>query len=218
MIQVQDTTTFLAWGFESSRVYCQGIKKSAGCKSPNCSWVSSNTFPQKKRKGFFISPSWITHLKTEVDAPPHTWNLSKSFWQRMFSCTFCSSIHMCYWRRINPWQGIHGLASASLVTNAQLKSANLPVPQFFSHPWNSKRTSVFHRAAVMVVKLMLLKHSDASTHAKMQVESVSQWNTGLCPRGGCSLMAGPTDNLWCALGRFEMSAKPQRVPKKRMGK
>lgn len=60
---------------------------------------------------------------------------------------------------------------------------------------------------------MLLKHSDASTRGREQAESVSQQQGDLCPRGGCTLLAGDTDSLQSTLGPFEMSAKPWRMPK-----
>lgn len=56
------------------------------------------------------------------------------------------------------------------------------------------------------------KHSDASTCVRMRAEPAARWIAGLCPSGGCTLLAGHVDSLWSALGPFEMSAKPLRVP------
>lgn len=56
------------------------------------------------------------------------------------------------------------------------------------------------------------KHSDASTCVRMRAEPAAWRSAGLCPSGGCTLLAGHVDSLWSALGPFEMSAKPLRVP------
>lgn len=79
-----------------------------------------------------------------------------------------------YEMKINPWQGAHGVASAPLVTQAQTKSSDLQLPRFLPCPWDSQCSSPFHRAAVMVVNLMPLKHSHASTHARARTEAASQ--------------------------------------------
>lgn len=146
----------------------------------------------------------------EINPTPET---SLNLSDRGCSHTHCPSLPMGYEMKINPRQGAHGVASAPLVTQAQIKSSDLPVPRFLSCPWDRQCTSPFHRAAVMVVNLMPLKHSDASTHARTRAEAASQQNTGSCPRGSCSLLAGHTDSSQIAPQPFEESAKLHRAPK-----
>lgn len=94
---------------------------------------------------------------------------------------------------------------------AQTNSSHLPVSWSLPHLGKSKNTSVFH-GAVAVVNLMPPKHSDASTRVRMRAEPAAQQSAGLCPSGGCTLLAGHVDSLWSALGPFEISAKALRVP------
>lgn len=108
MIQVQDVTVMIqvqdidlgVWIFQGLLAK-QCIKKSIACRSQNCSWVSSNTLPQKKR----ITPAWFTHSRTEADAFPHTSDPSKASWQGTLPHTLCPSTCTCYERRINSWWG-----------------------------------------------------------------------------------------------------------------
>lgn len=131
MIQEQDTTTFWAWGFESFRVHCQDIASRSPLAVNHKTVAEFQATPSHKRNvRFFIFPAWFIHSRRKVDAFPHTWDLFKSSWQGMFSCTLCPSIHMCYKRRRSPRRDVHGLASAPPVTREQTKSSNLPVPQF----------------------------------------------------------------------------------------
>lgn len=193
----------------------QCIKKSIACRSQNCSWVSSNTLPQKKRKVFLL-PCLVHTLQDRGGCPsPHLKSLQNLLTGNIPTYSLPVHSHLLQEedKFMMGWRGAHGLASAPLVTHAQTKSSNLPVPWFLPHPWNSKHTSVFHRAAVVVVNLMPLKHSDASTRARMQAETASQQNAGLCPRGGSSLLARHMDSLWSMTGPSEMSAKPLQVPK-----
>lgn len=111
-----------------------------------------------------------------------------------------------------PWCGLS--SSGDSGTNQVIWSPRALVP-----PLPMRQAVYFptSQAAVMVVNLMPLKHSDASTHARTRAEPASQQNTGSCPRGSWSLLAGHTDSSWSAPRPFEESAKPQWVPKRKDG-